>query len=374
MPAPAVPPGTANPFVPIGSGAPVAIDPAATPGGPAARKARTDHPAVASDASSGGRSDAPPDAPSRAGEPTRLERARQAIGEAILRRTGRASSSQGTELYQHPSLPTLSLFACHHPVEKNCAVYEPGIAVIVQGDKQVMLGSDTYRYGTGQFLVTSLNLPTVSHILAATPQRPFLGLFLSIDLREIGNLLLEGHLPPAGAAAACERAMSTGQLDHPLMTAFQRLVELLDEPSNIAAVAPLIRREILYRVLVSDQGERLRQIGSAGSQSHQIARAIDWLKAHYASPLRIEELAGRARMSTSTFHHHFRALTAMSPLQYQKWLRLNEARRLMLTDRLDASTAAFRVGYESASQFSREYSRQFGAPPVRDITRVLAVR
>jgi AraC-like DNA-binding protein len=134
--------------------------------------------------------------------------------------------------------------------------------------------------------------------------------------------------------------------------------------------APIIQREIIYRLLVGDQGARLRQIASAGSPSHQIARAIDWLKANYTRPLRIDELAGQARMSTSAFHHHFRSMTALSPLQYQKQLRLREARRLMLSEQLDAATAAFQVGYESPSQFSREYNRTFGAPPLRDVVKL----
>jgi AraC-like DNA-binding protein len=146
------------------------------------------------------------------------------------------------------------------------------------------------------------------------------------------------------------------------------LIDLLEEPKDIPILAPIIKREIFYRLLVGDQGFRLRQMASTGSQSHQIARAIDWLKGNFMEPFRIDDLAMQVNMSTSTFHHHFRALTAMSPLQYQKWLRLNEARRLMLADRLDATTAAFQVGYESPSQFSREYSRLFGDSPLRDIT------
>jgi transcriptional regulator GlxA family with amidase domain len=162
--------------------------------------------------------------------------------------------------------------------------------------------------------------------------------------------------------------MATGEVTVPLLGAFQRLVDLLAEPKDIPILAPVIQREIIYRLLVGDQGARLRQIASAGSQSHQIARAIDWLKGNFTLPVRVDDLAMQVNMSTSTFHHHFRAMTAMSPLQYQKTLRLNEARRLMLMERLDAATAAFQVGYESPSQFSREYSRHFGAPPLRDIT------
>jgi transcriptional regulator GlxA family with amidase domain len=164
--------------------------------------------------------------------------------------------------------------------------------------------------------------------------------------------------------------MATGEITLPLLTAFQRLLALLDEPKDIPILAPIIQREILYRLLVSDQGARLRQIASAGSQGNQIAQAIDWLKGNYSKPLHIDDLAARVYMSPSTFHHHFRELTARSPLQYQKWLRLNEARRLMLTERLDATGAAIQVGYESPTQFSREYSRLFGAPPLRDINKL----
>lgn len=154
----------------------------------------------------------------------------------------------------------------------------------------------------------------------------------------------------------------------PLLNAFQRLVDLLADEQDIPILAPTIQREIVYRLLVGDQGARLRQIASMGSPSQQIAKAIDWLKSNFKQPLRVEDLAAKAGMSTSTFHHHFRSMTALSPLQFQKNLRLQEARRLMLAERLDAATSAFQVGYESPSQFSREYSRIFGAPPLKDIT------
>jgi AraC-like DNA-binding protein len=161
--------------------------------------------------------------------------------------------------------------------------------------------------------------------------------------------------------------MAVGAVTRTLLEALKRLTDLLNEPDAIEVLAPMVRREIHYRLLTSQQSGRLRQIASVGSQSHVVARAIDWLKANYASPLRIEELARRVHMSPSSLHHHFRQLTAMSPLQYQKWLRLDEARRLMLNEGFDAARAAFEVGYESPSQFSREYSRQFGSPPRRDV-------
>jgi transcriptional regulator GlxA family with amidase domain len=162
--------------------------------------------------------------------------------------------------------------------------------------------------------------------------------------------------------------MALGHVTVPLAKAFQRLIDLLESPQDIPILAPMIQREILYRLLVGDQGARLRQVASAGNQSNQVSRAVDWLKKNFAQPLRVEDLAAQASMSTSTFHHHFRALTAKSPLQYQKWLRLSEARRLMLVDNMDAATASFEVGYESPSQFSREYSRLFGNSPLKDIT------
>jgi AraC-like DNA-binding protein len=204
-------------------------------------------------------------------------------------------------------------------------------------------------------------------IIKASREQPYLSLRLKLDQGEIAQLMVDSHLPPPRAQPS-SRGMATGEVTLPLLSAFQRLLDLLAAPQDIPLLAPLIQREILYRLLVGDQGARLRQMASAGSQSHQIARAIDWLKGNFTRPLHIDDLAAQVHMSTSTFHHHFRALTAMSPLQYQKWLRLNEARRLMLTERLDAATAAFQVGYESPSQFSREYSRVFGAPPLRDIT------
>jgi AraC-like DNA-binding protein len=178
---------------------------------------------------------------------------------------------------------------------------------------------------------------------------------------------------PAPREQQAKRGMATGDVTLPLLNAFQRLLDLLDDVRDIPILAPTIQREIIYRLLVGEQGARLRHIATAGSQSQQIARSIDWLKDNYAETLRIEELAQRAHMSTSTFHHHFRSVTALSPLQYQKSLRLQEARRLMLAEHLDASNAAFKVGYESPSQFSREYSRFFGNPPLRDIAQLRQV-
>lgn len=265
------------------------------------------------------------------------------------------------------AIPGLSLFRRTEPTEPMTGMYEPSICLIAQGAKRVRLGDDTYVYDAHHYLITSVHLPTVVQVVEASPERPYLGLRLMLDQREISQLMVDSNLPPPRVQQS-SRGMATGAVTLPLLTAFQRLLDLLADQQDIPILAPIIQREITYRLLVGDQGERLRQIASAGSQSHQIARAIDWLKANFSQPLSIDDLAARVRMSSSTFHHHFRSMTALSPLQFQKQLRLQEARRLMLAERMDAANAAFQVGYESPSQFSREYNRLFGAPPLRDIT------
>jgi len=265
------------------------------------------------------------------------------------------------------AIPGLTLYRRDEPSQPTSIMYEPRICVIAQGAKRVLLGDDTYVYDEQHFLITSVDLPTFVQIIKASREKPCLGLILKLDQREMSQLMVDSHLPPPRPQQS-SRGMATGEVTLPLLSTFQRLIDLLDEPKDIPILAPVIEREIFYRLLVGDQGVRLRQMASAGSQSQQIARAVDWLKGNFTQPLRIDDLAAQVNMSTSTFHHHFRAVTAMSPLQYQKWLRLNEARRLLLAENQDATTAAFQVGYESPSQFSREYSRLFGAPPLRDIT------
>ena len=264
-------------------------------------------------------------------------------------------------------IPGLSLFRRNEPTEPISGMYEPSICMAIQGAKRVLLGEDTFVYDAQHYLITSVHLPTIVQIIEASPEKPYLGLRLKLDLREISQLMVGNNLPQPRIQQS-NRGMATGKITLPLINAVQRLIDLLGEQQDIPILAPIIQREIIYRLLVGDQGERLRQIASAGSQSHQIARAIDWLKVNYTQPLRIEDLAAEVRMSSSTFHHHFRSMTTLSPLQFQKNLRLQEARRLMLAERMDAATAAFQVGYESPSQFSREYNRLFGAPPLRDIT------
>jgi AraC-like DNA-binding protein len=293
-------------------------------------------------------------------ENSNMEIAHKALGQSIARWTDKGDHIE-------TAIPGLALWRREEPTQPTSGMYEPSICLTAQGAKRVVLGDDAYVYDAQHFLITSVDLPTVWQVIEASREKPCLGLVLKLDQREISQLMVDSNLPPPHPQQS-SRGMATGEVTLPLLTAFQRLVELLDEPKDIPILAPIIQREICYRLLVSDQGARLRQMASAGSQSQQIARAIDWLKGNFTQPLRIDHLATQVNMSTSTFHHHFRQVTAMSPLQYQKWLRLNEARRLMLTEHFNAATAAFQVGYESPSQFSREYGRLFGAPPLCDIT------
>ncbi|ABA88340.1 helix-turn-helix transcriptional regulator, AraC family [Syntrophotalea carbinolica DSM 2380] len=289
--------------------------------------------------------------------------------ECLLQRIARLTE-QG-ELHT-TAIPGLSLFRRTEPTEPVTGMYQPSICLIAQGAKRVKLGDESLVYDAQHYLITSVHLPTVVQITEASPEKPYLGLRLTFDLREVSQLMADSQLPPPRTRES-SRGMATGEVTRPLLNAFQRLIDLLNEDEDIPILAPVIQREIIYRLLVGDQGARLRQIATAGSQSQQIARAIEWLKGNFTQPLRIDDLAEQASMSTSTFHHHFRSMTALSPLQYQKQLRLREARRLMLMERLDAATAGFQVGYESPSQFSREYSRLFGAPPLRDITNLRQV-
>jgi len=292
-------------------------------------------------------------------EKNSMDGALEALGKSIARWTDK----DGLLV---TAISALSLSRRDAPTEPTSYMYEPSLCVIAQGVKRVLLGDDTYVLDVHHYLITSVDLPTVVQVLHASQEQPYLSLLVQLDPREMAQLMVDSHLPPPPPQHS-SRGMATGTVTVPLLSACQRLLDLLVAPQDIPILAPLIQREILYRLLVGEQGARLRQIASAGSQSHQIAQAIAWLKSHYILPLRIEDLAAHVHMSPSTFYHHFRTLTTMSPLQYQKWLRLHEARRLMLTERLDAATAAFEVGYASPSQFSREYRRVFGTPPFRDI-------
>ena len=237
---------------------------------------------------------------------------------------------------------------------------------MAQGRKRVDLGRTTFLYGESRYLLTALDLPVVSQITEASDGVPCLAMSLKLDMPVIRELLSREEIQVAPAPSDSP-AMATGELTVEFLSACCRLMDLLDTPQDIPFLSGLIQREIVYRIVRGPGGARLRAIATLGDQSHRTAKAIAWIKSHYAKPLRVEDLAQIAGMGLSTLHNHFRALTAMSPLQYQKQLRLQAARGRMLVDGLDAASAAFEVGYESASQFNREYSRLFGQPPMRDI-------
>lgn len=253
--------------------------------------------------------------------------------------------------------------------EPLACIYALGLAVVAQGGKQVTQAEQVLAYGPGESLLVTVDLPVVSQVIQADMARPFLGMLLTLDARALVQLAADMELPPLPREQVA-RGMSLGPLEEPLLDAVIRLVRLLREPQHIARLAPLIQQEIMVRLLTGPHGPYLRQLIATGTPSHQVAQAIAWLKTHFSRDVLMDELAERAHMSPSTFRLHFRSLTGMSPLQYQKQLRLQEARQLMLTQALDASSTAARVGYESVSQFNREYSRQFGAPPQRDIKRM----
>lgn len=276
-----------------------------------------------------------------------------------------AQFTKGTQRFD-TSIKGLSL---HHWASPTCPanyMMAPSICLIGQGRKRLVLGEEIYEYGANDFLITSVDLPVTTQIIEATEGKPYLGLTMELDLQVIAQLMLQQKLGPERQRTN-RIGVAVSSLPANLLNAFERLLDLLCKPDDIAILAPLIQQEISYRLLSGEQGARIREIATRENHGYQVSRAIDWLKTNFNKPVRIEELAEKAGLSSSAFHNHFRSITAMSPIQFQKRIRLNEARRLMLTERLDASSAAFEVGYESASQFSREYSRHFGTPPARDI-------
>ena len=263
-------------------------------------------------------------------------------------------------------VPGMRLYRKSAPTECTSAAYEPELIVFVQGEKRINVGGTTLVCNSSTFLLTSIDLPVISQVTKASREEPILALLLKLEMPTVREILSqeEFHLPEA---ASDTRGMAVGETSVELLDACSRLLDLLDAPQDISFLSNLIQREVIYRLLRGPQGKHLRAIATLGEQSNRTAKAVAWLRENYAKPLRVEELASVAQMGVSTLHHHFRSLTAMSPLQYQKQLRLHTARVRMLTDGLDAASAAFEVGYESPSQFSREYSRFFGQPPMRDI-------
>ncbi|HXN45711.1 MAG TPA: AraC family transcriptional regulator [Bryobacteraceae bacterium] len=271
----------------------------------------------------------------------------------------------GSEEKRVTDIPGLMLVRRTAPTAPCSMTYEPSLTVIAQGRKRVELGRNVFIYDASRFLLTSVDLPVVSRVIQASESVPCLALSLKLEMPMVRELLSREEIQVEGTADS--PGMATGETTVEFLSACCRLVDLLNTPRDIPFLSGLIQRELIYRVLRSAEGARLRAIATLGEQSHRTAKAIAWIRTNYAKPLRVEDVAEIAGMGVSTLHHHFRVLTAMSPLQYQKQVRLQAARGRMLMDGLDAASAAFEVGYESASQFNREYSRFFGQPPMRDI-------
>jgi AraC-like DNA-binding protein len=295
-------------------------------------------------------------------EAFRLEALRSELAGILERRTG-------ADGMHETAIPALKLWRFSHPTEPAHALQEPAVYVVVQGRKQVTLGDTTYLYDRSQYLAVSVELPVVSNVLEASPDEPYLCMTLTVDPRELAALIVEtGRQAPRDDHDG--RALYVSPLRMPLLDGLLRLVRLLDAPREIPVLAPLILREVNYRLLQSEQFGRLAQMAIGDGRLRRVSGAIGWIKDHFAEPLQIEALASRVHMSPSALHHHFKAATAMSPIQYQKRLRLQEARRLLLSGAPSADGVAYEVGYASASQFSREYARLFGQPPRRDAERV----
>jgi len=281
------------------------------------------------------------------------------------------ASFLGKEENRTTDIPGVSLHQRTSPTPPCRMTYHPGVIVVAQGSKRVNLGRTSFIYDESRFVVTAVDLPIVSWVAEATEEVPCLALSIKLDMSMVRELLTREEIHVAEAPSGSP-AMSIGEITLEFLNACCRLMDLLNNPQDIPFLNGLIQREIIYRVLRGRVGARLRAVATLGDQSHRTAKAIAWIAANYAKPLRVEELAELASMGISTLHHHFRMLTAMSPLQYQKQLRLQSARSLMLNNGLDAASAAFELAYESATQFSREYSRFFGQPPIRDIRAVLS--
>ncbi len=266
------------------------------------------------------------------------------------------------------------VFRADRPYPPTPTTYGKVLALVAQGVKRFALGDRVYEYRAGQYLIASVDLPVTSHFAQASPELPGLGVGLTLHPTAVADVLLQagpGELPDVGHGTPPGLAVSTASVE--LLDAMVRLLRLLDRPRDITVLAPLIKREILWRLITSDQGAIVRQFGLPDSSLSHIARAVRWIRDHYAQPFRVEDVAQQAGMSVSAFHRNFQAVTAMSPIQFQKQIRLQQARLLLAADPNDIAGISRRVGYDSPSQFSREYRRQFGGPPSQDATRLHAL-
>jgi AraC-like DNA-binding protein len=289
----------------------------------------------------------------------------QANREELVERVVWAMPKDGTE----EPLPGLYLHRHSVPLGRVHGVIEPSLCVIAQGSKEYLLGESRYRYDPFHYFLVTVGLPNISQVLEASTTRPYLSMRLSLDPTLVGSVMLEaGHAEPRDHTDT--RAIDVSLLDANLLDAFVRLTRLLNEPSEARVLGPLITREIIYRLLVGEQGDRLRHMAILRGYTSSIARAVARLRHDFAQPLCVESLAQELGMSVSGLRQHFKAVTAMSPSQFQKQLRLQEARRLMVSENLDAKGAASRVGYHDASHFNREYKSLFGVPPMHDVQRL----
>jgi len=289
----------------------------------------------------------------------------QANRKELVERIERVLPEDGTK----EPLPGLILYRASNPTAPLHAVFEPAVCVIAQGSKEVLFGNSRYQFDPLHYLLVTLDLPYVSQVIEASKEQPFLGLRLSLSPLLVGEVLLEiGHTQPE--AHVDVRAIDVSLLDGNLLDAFLRFVRLVDSPLEARVLLPLMTREIIYRLLMGEQGDRLRHLTISGGYTPYIAGVVKLLLQDFDNPLRIEQFARELGMSVSSLQHRFKAVTALSPQQFQKRLRLQEARRLMLGEDLDAASAASRVGYQDASHFNREYKSLFGVPPMRDVQRL----
>ena len=295
----------------------------------------------------------------------RAELRHRANREELVWRVAHANRADGSA----EPIPGLHLNRVSHASERLHNVSIPSFCVIAQGSKEVSLGETCYRYDTEHYLLTTVELPIVSCVVEASEEYPYLSVRVDLDPGLVGSVMVEAGLP-APRSQTNAKALVVSALDAGLLDTTLRLVRLTDSPTEARVLAPLVKREIVFRLLLGEQGHRLRHLPLLGGHSNRIAQAVERLRQDFDRPLRIDNLARELGMSTSGFHDHFKAITDMSPLQFQKQLRLREARRLMLGEHLDATSAGFRVGYNDASYFSRDYKKYFGTAPARDIERL----
>lgn len=293
------------------------------------------------------------------------------VQDSLVERVLRLAPRQGANA---TCVPGLQLYRFDRPNEPLFALYEPSVCLIVQGSKRVLIGDQVLHYGPLRHLVVSQDLPMSGQVLEAHPMAPYLCIALSISAQQVASLLLDIGRPPEPPNAGSASGLYTEDSSLELMEAMHRLIRLLDTPVDTPALAPLVQREILYRLITSPNGWRLARTATPDSYDQRVARVISWMRDRYREPLRVADLARAVHMSESSLHQNFKAVTALTPIQYQKQLRLQEARRLMLAECASAAVVARHVGYESPSQFSREYARMFGAPPGRDRARWLGER